>query len=420
MSDEPQEPRGIQRRGLLRAGAAGALGGAAVGATLVPGLGPGLGAAPASADDETTPAEPIPFHGVHQPGVTREVVASAAYVACDVTTTRHRELVGLMKTLTDRARFLSTGGRPPDVGISSPPSDSGVLGPELPADGLTVTVSVGASLFDGRFGLRGKKPRRLTTMGTFPDDDLDPDLCHGDLMLLIAAPHPDTVLHALRDLLRHTRGAMQPRWRVDAFGSTPRPSGTPRNLMGFMDGSANPTPDEFDRLVWVGSREPAWTAGGSYQVVRVIRMFVEFWDRVGLNEQERMIGRRRDNGAPLSGSAETDAPDYGNDPIGNTTPLDAHIRRANPRTPATDSSRMLRRAVNYDRGLDPNGDLDMGLVFTAYQSDLERAFVTVQKRLEGEPLVDYISPIGGGYFFALPGVRDATDWYGQHLLSGVT
>ena len=418
--DEPQEPRGIQRRGLLRAGAVGALGGAAVGASLVPGMGPGLRAAPAAADGETVPAEPIPFHGIHQPGVTREVVASAAYVACDVTTTRRRELGGLMKTLTDRARFLSTGGRPPDVGISSPPSDSGVLGPELPADGLTVTVSVGASLFDGRFGLRGQRPRRLTTMGTFPDDDLDPDLCHGDLMLIIAAPHPDTVLHALRDLLRHTRGVMQPRWRIDAFGSPPRPAGTPRNLMGFMDGTANPTPDEFDRLVWVGSGEPAWTAGGSYQVVRVIRMFVEFWDRVGLNEQERMIGRRRDTGAPLSGSAETDPPDYGNDPIGNTTPLDAHIRMANPRTPATDGSRMLRRAFNYDRGLDANGDLDMGLVFTAYQSDLKRAFVTVQKRLEGEPLVDYISPIGGGYFFALPGVRDAADWYGQGLLSGVT
>jgi deferrochelatase/peroxidase EfeB len=417
VTDQPKGvQRGVDRRGLLRAGAAGALGGAAVGAT----VGPGLRAAPAAADGDTGPAAPIPFHGVHQPGVVREVVPSAAYVACDVTTTRRRELVGLMRTLTDRARFLCTGGRPPDVGISGPPSDSGVLGPEVVADGLTVTVSVGASLFDGRFGLGGKRPRRLTTMGTFEDDDLDPDLCHGDLMLMIAAPHVDTVLHALRDLLRHTRGSLQPRWRVDAFGSPPRPAGTPRNLMGFMDGTANPTPDEYDRLVWAGAREPAWTAGGSYQVVRVIRMFVEFWDRVGISEQERMIGRRRDTGAPLSGSVETDLPSYGIDPVGATTPLDAHIRMANPRTPATDGSRMLRRAYNYDRGLDLNGDLDMGLVFTAYQSDLERAFVTVQKRLAGEPLVDYISPIGGGYFFALPGVRDASDWYGQRLLSGVT
>jgi len=408
-------PDGIPRRGLLRAGAAGALGGAAAGAT----FGPGLRAAPAAADGEAASAAPIPFHGVHQPGITREVVASAAYVACDVTSTRPAELAALLRTLTERARFLCTGGRPPDVGITAPPSDSGVLGPEVPPDGLTVTVSVGASLFDDRFGLHARRPRRLTTMGTFPDDALDPELCHGDLLLMIAAPHQDTVLHALRDLLRHTRGGLQPRWRVDAFGSPPRPAGTPRNLMGFMDGTANPAPEEFDRLVWVGAKEPAWTAGGSYQVVRLIRMFVEFWDRVGINEQERMIGRRRDTGAPLSGSVETDLPAYDNDPVGQTTPLDAHIRMANPRTPATDRSRMLRRAYNYDRGLDLNGDLDMGLVFTAYQSDLEKAFVTVQKRLAGEPLVDYISPIGGGYFFALPGVRDTADWYGQRLLSGV-
>ena len=147
-------------------------------------------------------------------------------------------------------------------------------------------------------------------------------------MLLIAAPHPDTVLHALRDLLRHTRGAMQPRWRVDAFGSPAAPvryAAQPDGLHGRQREPDSPTPA---RLVGLGrlAREPAWTAGGSYQVVRVIRMFVEFWDRVGLNEQERMIGRRRDTGAPLAGSAETDAPDYRNDPIGNTTPLD----RAHP------------------------------------------------------------------------------------------
>ncbi|QIG42902.1 Dyp-type peroxidase [Nocardioides anomalus] len=405
---------GIARRGLLRAGAVGALGGAVGGASLGPDL-------RAGAQDGTAPAEPIAFHGVHQPGVTRDVTASAAYVALDVVGHRRGELADALRTLTERARFLSTGGRPPDVGLTAPPADSGVLGPEVPADGLTVTVSVGASLFDDRFGLRRLRPRRLTTMTPFPDDDLDPALCHGDLLLVLAAPHPDTVVHALRDLLRHTRGALQPRWRVDAFASPPRPSGTPRNLMGFMDGSANPTEDEYDRLVWADpAREPAWAAGGSYQAVRVIRMLVEFWDRVGLNEQERMIGRRRDTGAPLSGSVETDRPDYTADPVGATTPLDAHIRLANPRTPATDGSRMLRRAHNYDRGLDLDGDLDMGLVFTAYQSDLHRAFVTVQKRLAGEPLTDYVSPIGGGYFYALPGVRDTADFYGQGLVSGVT
>ncbi|HWU23432.1 MAG TPA: Dyp-type peroxidase, partial [Nocardioides sp.] len=376
----------------------------------------------ARADETGTPAA-YSFEGPHQAGILTPAQRSAAYVALDVTAATRPQLAQALRTLTADLRLLTAGGTPPDAGLVATNDDNGVLGPQPPADGLTVTVSVGASLFDHRFGLADRKPRQLRAMDVFDNDRPDPGRTGGDLLLQICANNQDTVLHALRQVLRHTRGALAVRWRQDGFVSPSRPDGAPRNLLGFKDGTANAEilddPELTDGLVWVGADagEPAWAVGGSYHVVRLIRMLVEFWDRVSIREQQRMIGRDRITGAPLTMTHETDPVSYERDSTGDVIPFDAHIRLANPRDGSADRSRMLRRGYNYDAGIDANGQLDQGLIFTTFNSDLDRQFVAVQRRLTGEPLEDYISPYGGGYFFALPGIRGEGDWLGRGLLA---
>ena len=197
-----------------------------------------------------------------------------------------------------------------------------------------------------------------------------------------------------------------------------------RNFLGFRDGSANPDSNDaalMDQIVWVSpdKGKPDWAIGGTYQAVRIIRNFVERWDRTPLMEQQHILGRKKASGAPLDGATEHDVPDYASDPHGKVTRLTAHIRLANPRQPTIGENLIVRRPFNYSNGVTKSGQIDQGLLFIAYQADLEKGFITVQNRLNGEPLEEYIKPVGGGFFFVMPGVRKPSGYLGQELVAAV-
>ncbi|MFD2173753.1 iron uptake transporter deferrochelatase/peroxidase subunit [Rhodobacter lacus] len=369
----------------------------------------------------------VPF-GAHQPGIATPRPAWGMVASFDAIVDTPADLERLLRRLTERIRFLTSGGAVPQVDPKLPPLDSGILGPVLRPDALTVTIGLGASLFERHDWLAPHRPAQLARMTSFPNDALDADQCHGDIALQFCANTQDTIIHALRDVLKNLPDQLVLRWKQEGNVPVipPQPPGvveSARNFLGFRDGSANPDASDaalMDRVLWV--QGPDWSAGGSYMAVRIIRNFVERWDRTPLSEQERVFGRTKITGAPLDQRAgsEADVPDYAADPDGEKVALDSHIRLANPRDEAGERHLMLRRPFNYSNGVTRSGQLDQGLLFIAWQASLEDGFIAAQTRLNGEPLEEYIKPVGGGYFFAPPGFSEAADDYlGRQLIDAI-
>jgi deferrochelatase/peroxidase EfeB len=382
-------------------------------------------------NSEPEPVPPRGFRGYHQIGVLERPEAHGLLAAFTCVDDTRAALAETFRSLSQELDSLIAGRVPAETDPELPPADSGVL-MEVTDAGLMGTVSVGASLFDERYGLAPRKPRELVTMPFLANDRLDPDRSHGDVLLSLHGREPDVCVHALRRVMRRTQSGLVLKWMQDTFT---RPDAQPklgetqsRNLLGFKDGTANPDADDeslMNTLVWTSTsdiavnaeaREPAWTVGGTYQVVRLIRMLVERWDRTALEEQESVFGRRKVSGAPLSGEQENDLPVYDNDPQGLRVPLTAHIRLANPRDERTLNKVLLRRGMSYSRGMDSAGLLDQGLAFVSYQRRLSH-FLEANERLKGEPLEEYIRPEGGGFFYVLPGVVEIGDWLGRALLA---
>ncbi len=402
-----------------------AAGGAAVGVTAI-----GVGVARASNDAEPgrgTEAA-VPFDGPHQAGIVTPPQDRLHFATFDVTTDDRAELKVLLRDWTIAARQLTAGQPVGDTGAigghpSAPPDDTGeALG--LPAAGLTLTIGFGPSLFDGRFGLAAKRPAALADLPHFAADDLDPTISNGDICIQACAYDEQVALHAVRQLTRIGSGVVTPRWAQLGYARTTGvgdATATPRNLMGFKDGTRNldvTNPALLDEQLWASASDGApWMAGGSYLVSRRIRMTVEVWDRTSLGEQESVFGRHKGSGAPLGASIEHDEPDFAATTSAGAPVIDvaAHVRLSHP--DHNGGAHLLRRGYNYADGLDRLGRMDAGLFFLAYQRDPRTQFVEVQRRLAGSDLLnEYIRHVSSGVFACPPGVS-ANSYWGSTLFA---
>jgi dye decolorizing peroxidase len=356
------------------------------------------------------------FHVKHQAGITEGLQSCGHLVAFDLAAgSGRKEAAALLRRWSDTAQRLMAGE-------AAAHDDTDVARDAGPSS-LTLTFGFGHSFF-ARTGLEKQRPVALDPLPDFSSDQLDRSRSNGDLWVQIGADDALVAFHALRAIQKDAGSAAKVRWQMNGFNRTPGATAHPmtaRNLMGQLDGTRNPKPGEsdFDRRIFVPeSGTPAWMANGSYAVVRRIRMLLDDWEKLTLGAQEAVIGRRKANGAALSGGTETTPMDLEKtDAKGNlAVPINAHARITRP--DQNGGAAILRRPFSYHDGIDADGVPDAGLLFVCWQADPLRGFVPLQRKLDrGDALSQYIRHESSG-LFAVPGGAAEGEYVGQGLLEG--
>ena len=393
------------RRGLL----AGAGGLAAI-------TGAALGARPAAAVAALPAVEP--FHGAHQAGIMTPQQSHTYFAALDLLTGKRDEVARLLRAWTDAAARMTAGDTTGTLDSAE------ALG--LPPSRLTVTFGFGAGLFerDGhdRYGLAALRPAALIDLPMFNGDQLVPERTGGDLSIQACAEDPQVAFHAVRQLARLADAAARVRWAQTGFLSRPTDGGTPRNLLGFKDGTQ--TPKDVGEVIWVDD-DTGWMRGGSYVVVRRIRMALEHWDRTEVDFQEQTVGRHKLSGAPLGLQDEfaplgLDRTDKDENPVIAET---AHVRLAN--AASNGGAEIFRRGYSYNDGVDFTAErwppwrqgmeYDAGLFFLCYQRDPRTGFVRIFENMAKLDMLNQFVTHTGGGLFACPGGVRGGEFIGQRL-----
>ena len=422
--EAPTDTASVSRRRMLGGAVLAGLTGTAVGA-----VGGGLAGHAVAAEQRGDDNDTVDLHRsysfygqVHQGGIATLPQRYAVFMSFSLAAGAGRaDLQSLLARWSAAAAILQqgkpVGAVQPQVDVQ-PPTDTGEAYGLSPAS-LTATIGLGPSLFGDRFGLGARRPAVFTDLPPLNGDNLDPRLHGGDLSVQACADDPQVCYHAVRNLARIGRNIVSPFWAVLGFGRASAGPGqlTPRNLLGFKDGTRNiSTEAEYNRFVWVDNSDQAWMNGGTYQVVRKIRMLLETWDVDRIGNQQKIFGRTKEEGAPLSGKAEFDTPNFAaKDADGNPLidPL-SHVGMAAREN--NDGIMIRRRSYNYTDGLDANGQLNAGLLFISYQNDPQN-FVRLQNRLGANDLLnEYIRHIGSA-IFAVPPATAEGHYVGQSLFS---
>jgi deferrochelatase/peroxidase EfeB len=423
------DPRGASRRGFLQS--AGLLAAVAGGGLAAPALAE-ANAKETPAPKQTNMAEP--FYGARQSGIVTPAQRHCYFAAFDLDAQKRDDAIKILRGWTDVAAALTKGEPAPAPAGDGYAEEAGTDALGLGPSRLTLTFGFGASLFakDGkdRYGIASARPEALIDLPKFPGDQLVEARTGGDISIQACADDPQVAFHAIRRLAQVSWGSARIRWAQTGFQPHSEPGATPRNLMGFKDGTGNPSVKDdaaMNKFVFVGDDGPAWMRGGSYVVARRILIALEHWDRMRVGFQEQAIGRQRVSGAPLGKNEEFDAIDLAaTDKDGNPVmPLNAHVRLA--AADSNDGARILRRPYSYNDGVSyvaerwppwrQGMEYDAGLFFICYQRDPREGFVKIFSKLAKLDMLNQFATHTGGGLFACPGGVAPGEFVGEKLFS---
>jgi putative iron-dependent peroxidase len=120
----------------------------------------------------------------------------------------------------------------------------------------------------------------------------------GDLIFHIRAKHMDLCFELARQIMDRLEGAVTTADEVQGFRYFDE-----RDLLGFVDGTENPTGGAAADAVFIGDEDPAF-AGGSYVIVQKYLHNLDAWNKISTEAQEKIIGRTKVSDIELDDSVK--------------------------------------------------------------------------------------------------------------------
>jgi putative iron-dependent peroxidase len=247
--------------------------------------------------------------------------------------------------------------------------------------GLSCVAGFGSDAWDKLFG--APRPAELHSFREIRSAERHAVSTPGDILFHIRAKRMDLCFELATQIMASIGDAVSVADEVHGFRYF-----DDRDVMGFVDGTENPRGDAARESAIVGDEDPAF-AGGSYVIVQKYLHDLKAWDRLPVEMQEKIIGRRKLSDVELS---DADKPAYAHNALTNIEDNGRQLQ-------------ILRDNMPFGRP----GHGEFGTYFIGYCRTPRITETMLENMFIGNPpgnydrLLDFSHPVTGSLFFVPTG-----------------